>query len=69
MRKVEVSVEGLRILRTEAECRLHEWAQQQAAGGSGAAPEPTRQAHLREAVREANDRLASADAQHQGQGG
>ena len=64
MKKVQdMSVEGLRVLRTESECRLAEWNTQEA---QGAVIDPKRREHLRTAVREASDRLAKADAHGEG---
>ena len=56
MRKTEVSVEGLRILRTEGEITLKHWA-------AGGIPDGNllRQENLRTAVREASERIEAAD--------
>lgn len=58
MKKTEMSVDGLRVLRTESECRLAEWNTQEA---QGAVIDGQRREKLRTAVREASDRIAKAD--------
>lgn len=63
MKKVEMSTEGLRILRTESECRLAEWNTQES---QGAVIDGRRREQLRTAVREASDRLAKADERDEG---
>lgn len=58
MKRTSVTVDGLRILRDEGVAKLHEWD-----GGPVHVVEPVsaeRAARLREAVREATDRLDAA---------
>lgn len=56
-----MSLDGLKILRDEGETRLGQWAGQETGGYHLAPADERRRAKVREAVREANDRIKRAE--------
>jgi hypothetical protein len=61
--KIETSKECLRTLRDHADSTLNVWDKTEQQGGALTEEAVERRPDLRMAVREANDRLAAADAE------